>query len=49
MNTQDIKKRVYDNRQNIIQFLRDICAIPSMEGQLKEVEAHRRRDDKAGV
>ena len=37
MNTQDIKKRVYDNRQNIIQFMRDICAIPSMEGQLKDV------------
>lgn len=33
----DIKKRVQDNRENIIQFLRDIVAIPSMEGQLKEV------------
>lgn len=32
-----IKKRVQDNRENIIQFLRDIVAIPSMEGQLKEV------------
>jgi putative selenium metabolism hydrolase len=33
----DIKKKVKDNRENIIQFLRDICAIPSMDGQLKEV------------
>ncbi|MBI5963855.1 MAG: YgeY family selenium metabolism-linked hydrolase [Chloroflexi bacterium] len=33
----DIKKKVQDNRENIIQFLRDIVAIPSMDGQLKEV------------
>lgn len=33
----DIKKKVQDNRENIIQFLRDIVAIPSMNGQLKEV------------
>jgi len=33
----DIKKKVQDNRENIIQFLRDIVAIPSMEGQLKDV------------
>lgn len=33
----DIKKRAQNNRENIIQFLRDIVAIPSMEGQLKEV------------
>ena len=32
-----LKKRVEENRGNIIQFMRDICAIPSMEGQLKEV------------
>ena len=38
MNEIDIlKKRVEENRGNIIQFMRDICAIPSMEGQLKEV------------
>ena len=37
MTVQDIKKKVQDNRENIIQFLRDICAIPSMDGQLKEV------------
>jgi putative selenium metabolism hydrolase len=33
----DIKKKVQDNREKIIQFLRDIVAIPSMDGQLKEV------------
>lgn len=32
-----LKKRVEENRGNIIQFMRDICAIPSMESQLKEV------------
>ncbi len=37
MDTQNIEKKVNDNRDNIIQFLRDICAIPSMEGQLKDV------------
>ena len=38
MNEIDIlKKRVEENRGNIIQFMRDICAIPSMEGQLKDV------------
>ena len=34
---QEIKKKVEENRENIIQFLRDIVAIPSMDGQLKEV------------
>jgi len=34
---QEIKKRVEANRENIIQFMRDICAIPSMDSQLKEV------------
>lgn len=34
---QEIKKKVQENRENIIQFMRDICAIPSMESQLKEV------------
>ncbi len=34
---KDIKKKVQDNRENIIQFLRDIVAIPSMDGQLKDV------------
>ena len=37
MKIQDIKKKVEQNRGNIIQFMRDICAIPSMDGQLKEV------------
>jgi putative selenium metabolism hydrolase len=35
--TQEIKKKVQANRENIIQFMRDICAIPSMDSQLKEV------------
>jgi len=34
---QEIKKRVEANRENIVQFLRDIVAIPSMDGQLKDV------------
>jgi len=33
----DIKKKVQDNRENIIRFMREIVAIPSMDGQLKEV------------
>ncbi|GAB4460595.1 MAG: YgeY family selenium metabolism-linked hydrolase [Anaerolineales bacterium] len=37
MSVQEIKKRVEENRENIIQFLREIVAIPSMNGQLKEV------------
>ena len=37
MTVQGIKKKVEQNRDNIIQFLREICAIPSMDGQLKEV------------
>ncbi|HWQ04687.1 MAG TPA: YgeY family selenium metabolism-linked hydrolase [Longilinea sp.] len=37
MDTLTLKKMVEDKRENIVQFMRDICAIPSMEGQLKEV------------
>ncbi len=37
MSVQEIKKRVEENRENIIRFLREIVAIPSMNGQLKEV------------
>ncbi len=37
MKVQEIKKRVQENRENIIQFMRDIVAIPSMDGQLKDV------------
>ena len=37
MEIQKLKKKVEENRENIIQFMRDICAIPSMEGQLKDV------------
>jgi putative aminopeptidase FrvX len=33
----EIKKRVEQHRQDIIEFLREICAIPSMDGRLKEV------------
>jgi putative selenium metabolism hydrolase len=34
---QEIKSRVGNSREAIIQFMREICAIPSMDGQLKEV------------
>src|SRR5512133_2039872 len=34
---EDLKKRVEADRDNIVQFLRDIVAIPSMDGQLKDV------------
>ena len=37
VSVQEIKKKVEDNRENIINFMREICAIPSMDGQLKEV------------
>ena len=37
MSVQEIKKKVQENRENIIQFMRDICAIPSMDSQLREV------------
>ena len=37
MIVQEIKKRVEYNRKSIVNFMREICAIPSMEGQLKEV------------
>jgi putative selenium metabolism hydrolase len=37
MTVEEIKKKVEDNREDILQFLRDICAIPSMDGQLKDV------------
>ena len=37
MIVKEIKKRVEENRENIIGFMREICAIPSMDGQLKEV------------
>ena len=34
---QEIKTRVENSRADIVQFLRDICAIPSMDGQLKDI------------
>ena len=37
MVVQKIRERVEEHRENIIQFMRDICAIPSMDSQLKEV------------
>ena len=37
MTVQEIKKRVDANQDKIIDFLREICAIPSMDGQLKDV------------
>ena len=35
----DIQKRVAEKHDTIIQFMRDICAIPSMESQIGEVGA----------
>jgi putative selenium metabolism hydrolase len=37
MQIQDIKTKVEDRRDAIIKFMREICAIPSMDGRLKEV------------
>ena len=37
MSIQKIKQQVQENRENIIKFMRDIVAIPSMDGQLKDV------------
>ena len=37
MIVQEIKNKVEENRDNIINFMREICAIPSMDGQLREV------------
>ena len=37
MTVQALKQKVEENRENIIQFMRDICAIPSMDSQLKDV------------
>ena len=37
MKAQDIKNKVQDNREAIIQFMLDIVAIPSMDSQLKAV------------
>jgi len=34
---KEIKSRVEKNRDNIVNFMREICAIPSMDGQLKDV------------
>jgi len=34
---EEIKHRVEDSREEIVRFMRDICAIPSMDGQLKDV------------
>lgn len=34
---QEIKKKVDENRENIVNFMREIVAIPSMESQIKDV------------
>ena len=34
---EEIKHRVEASRDDIVRFMRDICAIPSMDGQLKDV------------
>jgi putative selenium metabolism hydrolase len=35
--TKEIQRRVADNRDNIINFMREICAIPSMESKIGPV------------
>ena len=37
---QEIQKRVESSREDIIKFMREICAIPSMESQLKDPRFH---------
>ncbi|MGB8984011.1 MAG: YgeY family selenium metabolism-linked hydrolase [Anaerolineales bacterium] len=37
MIVQEIKQKVEQNREDIIRFMREICAIPSMDGQLRAV------------
>ncbi len=34
---KEIQKRVQSSREDIIEFMREICAIPSMDSQLKDV------------
>jgi hypothetical protein len=46
MSIQEIQKRVQASREDIIEFMREIVAIPSMDSQLKDVgEAHRRGNE----
>ncbi len=37
LNASDVQKKVEANREAIVKFMREICAIPSMNSQLKEV------------
>ncbi len=37
VNVKELKARVSAAQEDIIRFMRDICAIPSMEGQIKDV------------
>ena len=37
MQVNELKEKVKHDRKKIIKFLREICAIPSMDGQLKDV------------
>ena len=39
MTVQEIKTKVSENREKIIQFMRDICAIPSMQSKIGPVGA----------
>src|SRR5258708_36365016 len=34
---KEIKRRVENSREDITRFMREICAIPSMEGRIKQV------------
>lgn len=37
MSVAELQKKVAENRENIVKFMRDICAIPSMESQIGPV------------
>ncbi len=37
LNASDVQKKVEANREAILKFMREICAIPSMNSQLKDV------------
>ena len=37
MKTKEIQAKVSDHKQDIIKFMREICAIPSMESQIGPV------------
>ena len=49
INRDAVHERVQGHREEIIQFLRDIVAIPSMNSQIGPVGADRRGNAQAGL